>query len=67
VARGYAWPTRKVGHTAGPFSFDHVFLRGLEGVEARVAKEGPRASDHWPVLVLLAAPPAEGPAPGPDR
>lgn len=55
-ARGFAWPTRKVGHSAGPFSFDHVFARGLrlEGAASvGVAKGGPRASDHWPVWAVL--------------
>ena len=29
AAAGFSWPTEKVGHSAGPFSFDHVFFRGL--------------------------------------
>jgi endonuclease/exonuclease/phosphatase family metal-dependent hydrolase len=55
-ARGFAWPTRKVGHSAGPFSFDHIFTRGLrlEGAQsAGVARSGPRASDHWPVWAVF--------------
>jgi endonuclease/exonuclease/phosphatase family metal-dependent hydrolase len=58
-AKGFEWPTHKVGHSAGPFSFDHVFVRGLSpspGKSAGVAKAGPRASDHWPVFVVLARP-----------
>jgi len=61
-ARGFAWPTRKIGHTAGPFSFDHVFARGLALADAAsvgVARGGPRASDHWPVWAVL----GEGPGP----
>ena len=56
VARGFLWPTRKIGHSVGPFSYDHVFVRGLrpaEGVSAGVAKAGPKASDHWPVWALF--------------
>ena len=34
VARGFLWPTRKVGHTIGPFSYDHVFVRGLRRATA---------------------------------
>jgi endonuclease/exonuclease/phosphatase family metal-dependent hydrolase len=61
VARGFLWPTRTVGHSAGPFSFDHVFVRGLPTrgpARAGVAKGGPRASDHWPVWAELPAGPA---------
>ena len=55
-AAGYAWPTRKIGHSIGPFSYDHVFLRGLRLQDASsfgVAKAGPRASDHWPVWAIV--------------
>jgi len=59
-ARGFDWPTEKVGHSAGPFSFDHVFLRGLSAsrTSVGVAKAGPRASDHWPVWALVPRPPS---------
>jgi endonuclease/exonuclease/phosphatase family metal-dependent hydrolase len=60
-ARGFAWPTEKVGHSAGPFSFDHIFLRGLSASSSAstgVARAGPRASDHWPVWAVLARPPS---------
>ena len=53
--------TEKVGHSAGPFSFDHVFVRGLSAspkMTAGVAKAGPRASDHWPVWAVLPRPPS---------
>ena len=52
VARGFLWPTRKVGHSIGPFSYDHIFIRGLQpagDAGAGVARIGPKASDHWPV------------------
>jgi len=56
AARGYLWPTRHIGHSIGPFSYDHIFIRGLrvaEGTSAGVAKGGPHASDHWPVWGLF--------------
>jgi endonuclease/exonuclease/phosphatase family metal-dependent hydrolase len=56
LARGFLWPTRNIGHSIGPFSYDHVFLRGFrlaEELSAGVAKGGPKASDHWPVWVVL--------------
>jgi endonuclease/exonuclease/phosphatase family metal-dependent hydrolase len=67
AARGFTWITRSVGHTVGPFSFDHIFVRSLrlaDPASVGVAKGGPRASDHWPVWGLLvddrasASPPA---------
>jgi endonuclease/exonuclease/phosphatase family metal-dependent hydrolase len=60
-ARGFEWPTEKIGDTAGPFSFDHIFLRGLtlsSKASTGVAKAGPRASDHWPVWAVVARPPS---------
>ena len=59
-ARGFDWPTQKVGDSAGPFSFDHVYLRGFPSsakTSAGVARAGPKASDHWPVWTVVAAPP----------
>ena len=56
AARGFAWPTRQVGHTIGPFSYDHVFVRGWPadaGMAVGIGKAGPKASDHWPVWVVL--------------
>jgi endonuclease/exonuclease/phosphatase family metal-dependent hydrolase len=54
VKRGYAWPTRDIGHTVMMFSFDHVFARGFgPGAEAGVARELSDASDHRPVWVTL--------------
>ena len=59
VARGYSWPTRKVGPSTHGLSFDHVFTRGLrlDGAEAGVAREVKDASDHRPVWVDLVASP----------
>lgn len=53
---GFVWATRDVGHTAGPFSFDHVVARGLTPVgdpAAGVVREAKQASDHRPVWALL--------------
>jgi len=54
IKEGYVWATRSIGKTVGPFSFDHVFLRGLSGqVEAGVAREVDDASDHRPVWATV--------------
>jgi endonuclease/exonuclease/phosphatase family metal-dependent hydrolase len=56
-AAGFSWPTRDIGHTAGPFSFDQVLARGLAPVgepAAGVVHEAKQASDHRPVWALLA-------------
>jgi endonuclease/exonuclease/phosphatase family metal-dependent hydrolase len=53
-AAGFSWLTKSVGKTVGPFSFDHVFVRGLPGAgEAGVARECKDASDHSPVWATL--------------
>jgi len=55
-AAGFAWLTKGVGRTAGLFSFDHIFVRGLalaDETRAGVAREGPKASDHRPVWAEL--------------
>lgn len=54
--RGFLWTTRDVGRSVGPFSFDHVFVRGLrlqDPASTGVARGGPSASDHRPVWVVL--------------
>lgn len=54
--RGFLWTTRDVGRSCGPFSFDHVFVRGLElrdPASTGVARGGPSASDHRPVWAVL--------------
>jgi len=66
LAGGFLWPTRNIGHSIGPFSYDHIFVRGLrlaEAPSAGVARAGPHASDHWPVWGLFVLEPA--PSPGP--
>ncbi len=59
---GFAWSTRDVGRTAGPFSFDHVVARGLRPAgspAAGVVREAREASDHRPVWAAFAAPAEE--------
>jgi endonuclease/exonuclease/phosphatase family metal-dependent hydrolase len=53
---GYRWVTKSVGHTVGPFSFDHVFVRGLAAATgAGVDRTCRKASDHFPVWARLGA------------
>jgi endonuclease/exonuclease/phosphatase family metal-dependent hydrolase len=53
-AAGYRWLTKSVGKTVGPFSFDHVYVRGLPNTsEAGAARTCRGASDHSPVWALL--------------
>jgi len=56
AAAGFSWPTERVGRSAGLFSFDHVFLRGLatrRPPTAGVERAADKASDHRPVWVVL--------------
>jgi endonuclease/exonuclease/phosphatase family metal-dependent hydrolase len=41
--------------SCGPWSIDHVFVRGLAVESCRVAVETADASDHWPVIADLRA------------
>jgi len=53
---GFFWATRRVHHTAGLFSFDHILARGLcaFGADAAAAaNDDLEASDHVPVWALL--------------
>ena len=53
-AAGYRWLTKAVGRTVGPFSFDHVYVRGIDRPgEAGVARTCRGVSDHSPVWALL--------------
>jgi len=53
-AAGYRWLTKSVGRTVGPFSFDHVYVRGLDAAsQAGVDRTCRGASDHSPVWTLL--------------
>jgi endonuclease/exonuclease/phosphatase family metal-dependent hydrolase len=54
---GFAWPTRPVKNTLGPFDVDHVLARGLcpAGESAAAAADDETdASDHDPVWAVLA-------------
>jgi len=56
AAAGFSWPTEKVGHSAGPFSYDHIFFRGLPNTRAATAgveRAADKASDHRPVWAVL--------------
>jgi endonuclease/exonuclease/phosphatase family metal-dependent hydrolase len=52
---GFTWLTRGVGRTISLFSWDHVFVRGFEGVRhaSSRAVDSRGASDHRAVLVEL--------------
>lgn len=50
--RGYAWMTRDMSATLGPFAVDHIFVRGAETAAAHAAgvvRDTQGASDHRPV------------------
>lgn len=54
---GYAWPSRRIGSTAGWFDTDQVFLRGFRLAAPEsigVVSENRDASDHHPVWAVLA-------------
>jgi endonuclease/exonuclease/phosphatase family metal-dependent hydrolase len=53
--KGYSWPTRNVGRTISFFSWDHIFVRGLElpSSSAGRVREVHGASDHLPVWASL--------------
>lgn len=55
TAAGFEWLTRDVHDTAGPFDFDHVFVRGLRPASSSPAGTEPArgASDHRPVWALM--------------
>lgn len=60
ASRGYAWLTREAGPTlrrlGRSFDFDHILTRGLRAdccLSAGVVRDGPKASDHWPVWATL--------------
>jgi endonuclease/exonuclease/phosphatase family metal-dependent hydrolase len=52
---GYSWPTRDVGRTISFFSWDHIFVRGLESPPSAAGRvrEVHGASDHFPVWASL--------------
>jgi endonuclease/exonuclease/phosphatase family metal-dependent hydrolase len=53
--KGYSWPTRNVGRTISFFSWDHIFVRGLESPRSAAGRvrEVNGASDHRPVWASL--------------
>ena len=57
--KGYGWPTRQVGKTITIFSWDHIFVRGLDLPDSAAAgqvEEVLGASDHHPVWATVALP-----------
>jgi endonuclease/exonuclease/phosphatase (EEP) superfamily protein YafD len=53
-AAGFRWLTKSLRKTVGPFTFDHVFVRGFEGPpQAEVARACRGVSDHLPVVAEL--------------
>jgi len=57
--KGYGWPTRQVGKTIAFFSWDHIFVRGLELPDSAGAGQFEQvhgASDHHPVWATLIPP-----------
>lgn len=60
-AAGYAWPTARVGPTIALFSWDHIFIRGLDrdaAAGAGTVRDARGASDHRPVWVEMAPAPS---------
>jgi endonuclease/exonuclease/phosphatase family metal-dependent hydrolase len=58
-AKGYRWPTERVGKTSFLFSLDHIFVRGLTPVDsatAGVVADVQGASDHHPVWARVVLP-----------
>jgi endonuclease/exonuclease/phosphatase family metal-dependent hydrolase len=56
LARGYAWPTRRIGATNAIWAMDHILLKGLrlDGDLAFGSVPDPyRASDHKPVWARI--------------
>jgi endonuclease/exonuclease/phosphatase family metal-dependent hydrolase len=55
-ARGYAWPTRRLPHTAKWWTVDHILLKGdlsADSSSAGVVRDNLKASDHRPVWVAV--------------
>ncbi|HUR93365.1 MAG TPA: endonuclease/exonuclease/phosphatase family protein [Gemmatimonadales bacterium] len=61
IREGYRWLTARLDPTIAFFSWDHIFVRGLDAapsVSAGLVREVRGASDHRPVwAVVVAAPP----------
>jgi endonuclease/exonuclease/phosphatase (EEP) superfamily protein YafD len=52
VRNGYRWLTERVGPSITMFSWDHIFVRGLEPRLAGVMRDVHGASDHKPVWAV---------------
>ena len=39
--------------SCGPWSIDHILVRGFEVISCRVAREAGDLSDHWPIVADL--------------
>jgi endonuclease/exonuclease/phosphatase family metal-dependent hydrolase len=52
VRNGYRWLTERVGPSITMFSWDHIFVRGLEPRQAGVMHDVHGASDHKPVWAV---------------
>lgn len=53
---GYRWPTRRLPHTSGFWTFDHFLLKGValtDPASFGVVKQVRGASDHRPVWAVL--------------
>jgi endonuclease/exonuclease/phosphatase family metal-dependent hydrolase len=63
VRQGYRWLTARVGPTISFFSWDHIFVRGLQPARpasAGVVRQVHGASDHHPVWAVAVPDPAGG-------
>jgi endonuclease/exonuclease/phosphatase family metal-dependent hydrolase len=61
-AKGYQWPTQRVGRTSFFFSLDHIFVRGLGVADSATAGSVRQrgASDHRPVWARIWLPTEAG-------
>lgn len=59
---GFRWTTKDLGNTISFFSWDHVFVRGLDVVRKSVGvvRDNQGASDHLPVWAILDVVPPSG-------
>ena len=56
LERGFRWPTQRLPHTSGLWTFDHVLLRGFTAADSAsvgVVADNRGASDHRPVWAVL--------------
>jgi endonuclease/exonuclease/phosphatase (EEP) superfamily protein YafD len=56
-AAGLRWMTKDLRNTVGPFTFDHLFVRGFDGpAVAEVVRSCREPSDHLPVVTEIQRP-----------